>query len=213
MNSPGKFASFKATAAKVWALSTPYFRSEEKWKARGLLAAIVVLNLAAVYMLVLLNDWNRVFYDALQNKDQVVFWQQLGRFSYLAFAFIIIAVYKFYLTQLLEVRWRAWMTAQYLQRWLGHHAFYRMELARFEGRTASAQAAAEGYRTAFRATEARWRAGLASQLELEDARRTALAADQSLALLTHERAGAWVALYRAAGGGWQAPVAITTAQH
>ena len=81
------------------------------------------------------------------------------------------------------------------------------------GRTASAQAAAEGYRTAFRATEARWRAGLASQLELEDARRTALAADQSLALLAHERAGAWVALYRAAGGGWQAPVAITTAQH
>ena len=113
MNSPGKFASFKATAAKVWALSTPYFRSEEKWKARGLLAAIVVLNLAAVYMLVLLNDWNRVFYDALQNKDQVVFWQQLGRFSYLAFAFIIIAVYKFYLTQLLEVNWRAWMTRQY----------------------------------------------------------------------------------------------------
>ncbi len=123
MNSPGKFASFKATAAKVWALSTPYFRSEEKWKARGLLAAIVVLNLAAVYMLVLLNDWNRVFYDALQNKDQVVFWQQLGRFSYLAFAFIIIAVYKFYLTQLLEVNWRAWMTRQYLARWLGHDAF------------------------------------------------------------------------------------------
>lgn len=135
MNSPGKFASFKATAAKVWALSTPYFRSEEKWKARGLLAAIVVLNLAAVYMLVLLNDWNRVFYDALQNKDQVVFWQQLGRFSYLAFAFIIIAVYKFYLTQLLEVNWRAWMTRQYLARWLGHDAFYRMELARFTGTT------------------------------------------------------------------------------
>ena len=44
-------------------------------------------------------------------------------------------------------------------------------------------------------------------------RRTALAADQPLALLAHERAGAWVALYRAAGGGWQAPVAITTAQH
>ena len=133
---PGKFARFKGTTAKIWRLSLPYFQSDEKWKARALLAAIVVLNLAAVYMLVLLNEWNRVFYDALQNKDQTVFWQQLGRFAYLAFAFIIIAVYKFYLTQLLEVRWRAWMTAQYLQRWLGHHAFYRMELARFEGRTA-----------------------------------------------------------------------------
>ena len=129
----GKLSAFRQFGGRVWALSAPYFRSEDKWKARGLLAAIVVLNLAAVYMLVLLNDWNRVFYDALQNKDQPVFWTQLARFTYLAFAFIIIAVYKFYLTQLLEVRWRAWMTAHYLQRWLADHAFYSLELARFSG--------------------------------------------------------------------------------
>ncbi|MCW5651951.1 MAG: ABC transporter ATP-binding protein/permease [Ramlibacter sp.] len=131
MNLLSKFVAFRTLARKVLALSTPYFRSEEKWRARALLTAIVALNLAAVYMLVLLNDWNRLFYDALQNKDQAVFWQQLGRFTYLAFAFIVIAVYKFYLTQLLEMRWRAWMTRHYLQRWLAQHAFYRMELARF----------------------------------------------------------------------------------
>ncbi len=126
-----KLGTFKQFCARVWALSAPYFRSEDKWKARGLLLAIVLLNLGAVYMLVLLNDWNRVFYDALQNKDAAVFWTQLGRFTYLAFAFIIIAVYRFYLTQLLEVRWRAWMTTHYLQRWLADHAFYQLELARF----------------------------------------------------------------------------------
>ena len=126
-----KLTAFKQFSARVWALSAPYFRSEEKWKARGLLLAIVLLNLAAVYMLVLLNNWNRVFYDALQNKDANVFWEQLARFTYLAFGFIIIAVYRFYLTQLLEVRWRAWMTADYLQRWLADHAFYKLELARF----------------------------------------------------------------------------------
>jgi putative ATP-binding cassette transporter len=128
-----KLSAFRVFAARVWALSAPYFRSEEKWKARGLLAAIVLLNLAAVYMLVLLNEWNRVFYDALQNKDEAVFWTQLARFTYLAFAFILIAVYRFYLTQLLEVRWRAWMTTHYLQRWLADHAFYKLELARFTG--------------------------------------------------------------------------------
>jgi len=128
-----KLRDFNHFKNRVWALSAPYFRSEDKWKARGLLAAIVLLNLGAVYMLVLLNEWNRVFYDALQNKDAAVFWTQLGRFTYLAFAFIIIAVYRFYLTQLLEVRWRAWMTAHYLERWLGDHAFYKMELARFSG--------------------------------------------------------------------------------
>ena len=127
--------NFGAFLKRVWALSAPYFRSDDKWKARAMLAGIVVLNLGAVYMLVLLNDWNRLFYDALQNKNQTVFWQQLGRFTYLAFAFIIIAVYKFYLTQLLEVRWRAWMTGHYLERWLANHAFYSLELARFSGDT------------------------------------------------------------------------------
>lgn len=126
-----KLASMVELARKVWALSVPYFKSEEKWKARALLAVIVALNLAAVYMLVLLNDWNRLFYDSLQNKDQPVFWRELGRFTYLAFAYIIIAVYRFYLTQLLEVRWRAWMTRQYMQRWLGAQAFYKLELARY----------------------------------------------------------------------------------
>ncbi len=133
MSLAAKFASSKDTARKIWALSLPYFQSEEKWKARAMLAGIVVLNLAAVYMLVLINDWNRLFYDALQEKNQPVFWEQLGRFTYLAFAFIIIAVYKFYLTQLLEIRWRAWMTNNYLQRWLTGHAFYKLELARFAG--------------------------------------------------------------------------------
>ena len=126
-----KFVSFRAFAARVMALSLPYFQSGEKWKARLMLGTIVALNLLAVYMLVQINDWNRLFYDALQNKNQPVFWEQLGRFTYLAFAYIIIAVYKFYVTQLLEMRWRAWMTGHYVQRWLANQAFYKLELARF----------------------------------------------------------------------------------
>jgi putative ATP-binding cassette transporter len=125
--------TFPDFCRKAWALTRPYFQSDDKWRARGLLLAIVLLNLAAVYMLVLLNEWNRVFYDAIQEKNQPVFWEQLARFSYLAFAFIVIAVYRFYLTQLLEIRWRAWMTAHYLKRWLADKAFYQMELARYSG--------------------------------------------------------------------------------
>ncbi|MDD0839058.1 ABC transporter ATP-binding protein/permease [Curvibacter sp. HBC61] len=126
-----KFRLFRDTSRRILALSMPYFRSDERWQARGLLAAIVALNLGAVYMLVLINDWNRVFYDALQNKQADVFWHQLSRFALLAFAYIVIAVYKFYLTQWLELRWRAWMTRHYLDRWLANHLFYRLELARY----------------------------------------------------------------------------------
>ena len=119
--------------SRVWALSLPYFKSEEKWRARLLLAACVGLNLGMVYMMVLLNDWNRVFYDALQNRNAEVFWHQLGVFAMLATCFIIVAVYRFYLTQLLELRWRAWMTRDYLQRWLKGHVFYQLELQSHNG--------------------------------------------------------------------------------
>ena len=130
----------RAQLRRVWALSWPYFASDEKWQGRGLLGAIVALNLGLVYMAVLFNDWNKLFYDSLQDKNQEVFWTQLGRFSYLAFAFIVIAVYKFYLTQLLELRWRSWMTRTTLQRWLAGQAFYRLELQRFATPQADANA-------------------------------------------------------------------------
>ncbi len=135
MNFTSKLIAFKAQARKVWALSLPYFQSDDKWKARGMLALIVALNLGTVYMSVLINEWNSVFYDALQAKNQPVFWEQLWRFTYLAFTFVILAVYKFYVTQLLEIRWRSWMTTHMLGRWMANKAFYTMELMRFSSST------------------------------------------------------------------------------
>ncbi len=126
-----KFKSFNGFVKRVVKLSMPYFNSEEKWTARGFLLAIVLLNLGTVFMAVQFNEWYKVFYDALEKRDQPVFWTQLGRFSYLAFGAIIIAVYKFYITQLLEMRWRKWMTADYLERWLTNQTFYKLELMRF----------------------------------------------------------------------------------
>jgi len=142
MNWSDKLSRFRGFLRQVWHLSLPYFQSEEKWRARGMLAAVVALNLGAVYMLVQLNEWNRVFYDALQNKNQAVFWSQLGRFTYLAMIFIVIAVYRFYIAQLLQVRWRAWMTRHMMSRWLKDHAFYRIELARYTEAATPPQTAA-----------------------------------------------------------------------
>lgn len=126
-----KAADFKAFLGRAWALALPYFRSEEKWKARTLLASIIALNLAFVYTLVQFNEWNRYFYDALQEKNYPVFVDQLIRYTVLAFIYIIIAVYRFYLTQHLEMGWRAWMTRHYLQRWLDHQVYYHLELTRY----------------------------------------------------------------------------------
>jgi NodT family efflux transporter outer membrane factor (OMF) lipoprotein len=63
-------------------------------------------------------------------------------------------------------------------------------------------AAVEGYRVSFNGVESRYKNGLASLVELEDARRIRLAAETALVNLQRERVNAWIALYRAAGGGW-----------
>lgn len=79
-------------------------------------------------------------------------------------------------------------------------ALVRLDAA--TAREADVRRAADDYRVAFTATEARQRAGFASLMELEESRRTLLAADTTLAGWEQERVAAWVALYRAVGGGW-----------
>ncbi len=69
-------------------------------------------------------------------------------------------------------------------------------------RQTDAQTAVEGYQTSFNGTEALYKTGLASLVELEDARRTLLNAQTTLATLQQTRNTAWVSLYRAMGGGW-----------
>jgi putative ATP-binding cassette transporter len=82
-----------------WSLIAPYWKSSDKWIARLLLASVVSLALGMVYLNVLFNDWNRDFYNALENKNFEVFKEQLWQFSILAFIFIVVAIYKIYLTQ------------------------------------------------------------------------------------------------------------------
>jgi NodT family efflux transporter outer membrane factor (OMF) lipoprotein len=72
-------------------------------------------------------------------------------------------------------------------------------------RSEDAQASVQGYDIAFNAIEARHKNGMASLIELEDTRRQRLAAELNAVSLERDRMLAWIALYRAAGGGWHAP--------
>lgn len=114
----------------VWALISPYWNSEEKWRARGLLAAVIALALGLVYLNVLFNTWSRDSFNALETKNYAAFKEQLWRFSYLAFIYIVVAIYRIYLRQALEMRWRAWLTRQYMREWLANRTYYRIEQAR-----------------------------------------------------------------------------------
>ncbi|MBD3878287.1 MAG: ABC transporter ATP-binding protein/permease [Quinella sp. 1Q5] len=110
-----------------WSLFKGYWSSEDKWKARGLLAVVIAMNFAMVYLLVKLNEWYNTFYNALQNYEAESFWPLIGQFSAIAFVYIIIAVYAVYLRQMLQIKWRTWMTNNYLSEWLSGQTYYRLQ--------------------------------------------------------------------------------------
>ena len=112
----------------AWAIARPYWFSEDRWAGRGLLVAVIALNLGIVFINVLLNKWNNAFYNSLQDKDYAAFVSQLFKFTYLAAAYIVAAVYQLYLNQMLQIRWRRWLTDRYLTGWLKDTAYYRMQL-------------------------------------------------------------------------------------
>jgi len=124
----------------AWRLARPYFTSDERWPAYLKLAAIVVLNLSMVGMDVVLNFWNRAFYNSLQDKDWNSFtdllltWKRtesgiMPGFTGIAFLYIFVAVYRTYLNQWLQIDWRRWMTTHIVQDWLADRAYYRIALA------------------------------------------------------------------------------------
>jgi NodT family efflux transporter outer membrane factor (OMF) lipoprotein len=78
-----------------------------------------------------------------------------------------------------------------------------VQLQSTASRSEDARIAAEGFDASYRAADARFRGGLASLFDLEDARRSATQAHSQLIELQRERVGAWIALYRALGGGWR----------
>ena len=123
----------------VWRLSRPYYRSEEKWSAWGLLLSIVSLRLLLVGMTVILSFWNREFFNSLQDKDFSAFFELLfvyrrtpsgfmPGFCEIAAVYILVAVYYTYLSQWLQIRWRRWLTVRFLDEWLADRAYYRISL-------------------------------------------------------------------------------------
>jgi putative ATP-binding cassette transporter len=132
--------SFFTGLAEAWRLAKPYFAGEEKWFANGLLIAIIALNLLMVFFNVILTYWNRDFFDAIQNMDshsaiQLLFFYKITPgeipmpgFIEIIAVYVVVAVYAFYLNQMLQIRWRQWITRHFMENWLADKAFYNISL-------------------------------------------------------------------------------------
>lgn len=113
---------------RFWVLLTPYWTSQEKRKAFGLLSLITVGVVLNVVMNVIFNKFYKVFYDAVQNYQMHVVVMSLVKFCGLLALNIILFGYIAYFTSLLTIRWRRWLTHQYLEHWIKKDNFYRMEI-------------------------------------------------------------------------------------
>jgi putative ATP-binding cassette transporter len=121
-------SSLLSTLATIWRLARPYFFSEDRLAGRLLLGSVIAIELSIVAINVMLNQWNNRFYNALQERNWDNFIWELLFFCALAAAYIVLAVYQLYLNQWLQIRWRRWMTRQYLDHWLAGANHYRMQL-------------------------------------------------------------------------------------
>ncbi|MBP2636207.1 MAG: yddA [Firmicutes bacterium] len=112
----------------IWRISRGYWQSEEKWYARMLLTVIVGLQLLDIYVLVKYNAWQNTFYNTIQNLDKSGFLTYLGYWPVFTVVFLVIEIYKLYLLQQLEIKWRSWLTNHYLSDWLNKRTYYLMQI-------------------------------------------------------------------------------------
>ncbi|TBU92825.1 ABC transporter ATP-binding protein/permease [Stutzerimonas kirkiae] len=118
------------TTPSPWQLIRPYWSSEEKWRAWGLLALIIVLDLGTVYCAVQISTWQKNFFDALSEYQRELISPLMWRLAGLIALTTFCATFSIFFRQLLEIRWRSWVTEDYLARWTRKHAYQRIESAR-----------------------------------------------------------------------------------
>ncbi|MBV8776316.1 MAG: ABC transporter ATP-binding protein/permease [Alphaproteobacteria bacterium] len=127
---PQREAEIDAARGGFWLsllrLAAPYFRSDERWFARLLLVGVFVLTLLQIGIAVRINVWNKDFFNALDKRDWGVFLGQMRTFALLLIAAMSIAVYQAYVKQLLQLRWRRWLTTQLVDRWLTEKRYYHL---------------------------------------------------------------------------------------
>lgn len=123
---PAAARSGRGALADAWALSRPFWLDRDERRSWAMLVAVVTLTLLVVWLNVRFSLWNNRFFDAVQKHDLAAFWKQIGVFCTLATVYIVAAVYRQYLQQLLIIRWRTHLTEGLLRWWLQPGAAYRV---------------------------------------------------------------------------------------
>ncbi len=116
----------KLSAKDAWHLVRPYWVSEDRWRAFGLLATIVALDVFLTYVGVRQTHWQKHFFDALVERDLAAFWRQMWELGLIITGIVVAGTARVWFEQALAMRWRTWLTGRHLDRWLRDGAYWRV---------------------------------------------------------------------------------------
>jgi putative ATP-binding cassette transporter len=108
------------------AIAAPYWRSDERWRAIGLLALLGLLLLGQTAFNVAFNQETGEFTSALAARDADRFWAAIERYSVILLAAVPIYALYYFVRDTLGLRWRLWLTDHFLARYFNHRAYYRL---------------------------------------------------------------------------------------
>ncbi|HWS74508.1 MAG TPA: ABC transporter ATP-binding protein/permease [Quisquiliibacterium sp.] len=111
------------------AIAAPYWRSDQRWQARGMLALLMLLLLGQTGAAVLLNEQTGEFTSALAARDPDRFWAAIRLCVAVSLVAAPVYAFYYYVRDTLGIRWRRWMTASFLGAYLADHTFYRLNAA------------------------------------------------------------------------------------
>lgn len=108
-------------------LAKPYWWSNEKWTARGLVILLLLLMIAEAWFNVYLNEKTGELTSSLAARDAPRFWHAVRLYcASLTFA-VVEYSYYYYVRDQLALRWRRWLTSRFLDRYLEHRAYYEVQ--------------------------------------------------------------------------------------
>ena len=142
-----RMSNFATGVREAWSLAKPYFTSEERWIAWGLIFLVVALSLSVVGLNVVINFWNGDFFNAIQAYDEKtclrLLYEPIIRvngspypmigFAELIIIYVPIFTYSTYFSQMLQIKWRQWLTTHYVENWLTQRAYYIISLSQAPG--------------------------------------------------------------------------------
>jgi ABC-type uncharacterized transport system fused permease/ATPase subunit len=117
---------FFRTLARVARLARPYFFGDSRWRARGLLFAVVALCGLTTSLMVVFSDCQKDMSTALAEKNAPGFYAATRAYVFvIAVAAPLFATYAF-AQNTLALEWRVWLTRTLMERYFRNEVFYAL---------------------------------------------------------------------------------------